>query len=402
MDILAAGKDAEFRALAAGLSRILLITPAIFAASTFCASVLNSYNRFAVAALAPLMYNLAIIGGAYFLSGPLGIYGLAVGAAIGAVLHLLIQVPALMRLGMRWQPVIELSHSGVREVGRLFAPRVLGLGVVQINKVLSGVVFASFLVVGSIAYLDYAWLMIMTPLALAMAVGTAVFPTLSRASTLDLQAQVQQVFHMSLRMILFLTVPASVGLMVLGEPVIRLFFQRGTFDDESTRGTAYALVFFSIGLVGHATVEIVDRVFYALHDTRSPVLVAVGAIGLNVVLSLILMQTPLNYGGLALANSIAALCEAGILIRLVSSRLPDVGIQGLATSAVRILAASLVMGLPVAWLAGQLDPLLRPYGTPGQALLLAVCVSAGAALYAVVSLAFRSDELHALWRLVRR
>jgi putative peptidoglycan lipid II flippase len=402
MDVLVPGRDAEFKDLAANLSRVLLITPAIFAASTFCASVLNAYHRFAVAALAPLMYNLAIIGGAYFLSGPLGIYSLAIGAAVGAVLHLLIQLPALARLGFRWRPVIELGHSGVREVARLFAPRVLGLGVVQLNKILSGVLFASFLVAGSMAYLDYAWLMIMTPLALAMAVGTAVFPTLSEASALERSGQVRQVFQLSLRMILFLTIPASIGLMVLGEPVIRLFFERNQFTAVSTSATAYALVFFAIGLAGHATVEIVDRVFYALHDTRSPVLVAVSAIGLNVVLSLILMQTPLSYGGLALANSIAALFEAGVLIRLITRRLPELSLDSLGTSTVRMLAASLVMGLPVAWVAAQLEPVLRGLGAPGEALLLAVCVAFGAALYAAASLLFRSDELSALWRLVRR
>lgn len=401
MDVLVPGRDDAFKDLAASLSQILLITPAIFAASTFCASVLNAYHRFAVAALAPLMYNLAIIGGAFFLSESLGIYGLAIGAAVGALLHLLIQVPALVRLGMKWRPSIELAHSGVREVARLFAPRVLGLGVVQLNKVLSGVLFASFLVAGSMAYLDYAWLMIMTPLALAMAVGTAVFPTLSQATALERPAQLLQVFQLSLRMILFLTIPASVGLMVLGEPVIRLFFERNQFTAESTSATAYALVFFAIGLAGHATVEIVDRVFYALHDTRSPVIVAVSAIALNVALSLILMQTPLNYGGLALANSIAALTEAAVLIRLVSWRLPDVHVESLVTSAVRMVAASLVMGIPVAWLAGWLTPVVAPYGTPGHAALLAICVPFGAALYGAVSLIFRGDELPALWRLIR-
>jgi putative peptidoglycan lipid II flippase len=402
MDVLLPGRDPAFRDLAASLSRILLVTPAVFAASTFCASVLNSYHRFAVAALAPLMYNLAIIGGAFFLSGPFGIHGLAIGAAIGAVLHLLVQVPALVRLGMRWRPVVDLGHAGVREVARLFAPRVLGLGVVQFNKVLSGVLFASFFAAGAIASLDYAWLMIMTPLALAMAVGTAVFPTLSEASALERRAQLEQVFHLSLRMILFLTIPASLGLMALGEPVIRLFFERNQFTPESTALTAYALVFFAIGLPGHAAVEILDRVFYALHDTRSPVLVAVGAIALNVVLSLILMRTPLNFGGLALANSIAALAEATVLVRLVSGRLEGVDVQSLSTSALRMLAASLVMALPVAWLAQQLEPLLRPRGTPGEALLVGVCVSLGALLYALASLAFRSEELAALRKLVRR
>jgi putative peptidoglycan lipid II flippase len=303
---------------------------------------------------------------------------------------------------MRWQPVIDFGHGGVRQVARLFAPRVLGLGVVQFNKVLSGVLFASFLVAGSMAYLDYAWLMIMTPLALAMAIGTAVFPTLSEASALERGSHLRQVFHVSLRMILFLTIPASIGLIVLGEPVIRLFFERNQFTSDSTSATTFALVFFAIGLAGHATVEIVDRVFYALHDTRSPVLVAVSAIVLNVVLSLILMRTPLNYGGLALANSIAALAEASILIHLVRRRLPELSLDHLGTSCARCLAASLVMGLPVAWLAAQLDPVLRPYGTPGQAVLLLVCVPFGAALYALASFVFRSEEMNALWRLVRR
>jgi putative peptidoglycan lipid II flippase len=188
----------------------------------------------------------------------------------------------------------------------------------------------------------------------------------------------------------------------LGEPVIRLFFERNQFTAESTSSTAYALVFFAIGLAGHATVEIVDRVFYALHDTRSPVLVAVGAIALNVVLSLVLMRTPLNFGGLALANSIAALVEGLVLIRLITRRLPDVDIPGLSSSALRMLAASLVMGLPVAWLAQALEPVLGTRGTPGQALLLALCVTIGALLYALASVAFRSDELHALYRLLRR
>jgi putative peptidoglycan lipid II flippase len=162
------------------------------------------------------------------------------------------------------------------------------------------------------------------------------------------------------------------------------------------------MVFYAFGLVGHATVEIVDRVFYSRGDTRTPVLAAVMAVAINIVASLVLMQTGLSFRGLALANSIAALIEASVLIRLISVQLPGLEVGRLATPAVRILAASLVMGLPVAWLAGQLDPLLRPYGTPGQALLLATCIGSGALLYGLASLAFRSDELHALRRLIRR
>ncbi len=394
--------DPGFRDLVASLTRILLISPAVFAVSTFCSSVLNSYNRFAIAAMAPLMYNLAIIGAAWGFSGQLGIYSLALGAVVGALLHLLVQLPFCLRLGMRWRPIVDLGHAGVREVVRLFAPRVLGLGVVQLNQVLSAIVLASFLGAVSIGYLNYAWQLIMLPLALAMAVGTAVFPTLSEESALNNRKGFDQVFLLSMRMILFLTIPASIGLIVLGKPLIRVLFQHGAFDSSSTDGTAEAMVFYALGLAGHATVEIVDRVFYARHDTRTPVLAAVLAVGVNITASLLLMQTGLSFRGLALANSVAALVEASVLLRFTSLRMPGLTISRLTAPALRILAASLVMGLPVAWLAGELDPLLSGYGTPGEALVLAVCVSTGALLYAVVSLAFRSDEIHALLRLVRR
>jgi putative peptidoglycan lipid II flippase len=402
MDIWVAGEDAQFRDLVASLTRILLISPAIFAASTFCSSILNSYHRFAVAAMAPLLYNVAIILAAVFLSEPFGIYGLAVGAVLGASAHLLIQLPFCLRLGMRWRPTVDLAHAGVHEVVRLFAPRVLGLGVVQLNQVLSGIVLASFLGAASIGYLNYAWQMMMMPLALAMAVGTAVFPTLSEESALHNSARFQQVFLLSLRLILFLTIPASIGLMVLGQPIIRLFFEHRQFGPESTAGTSYALVFYALGLAGHATVEIVDRVFYARHDTRTPVLVATSAVALNVVASLVLMQTPLGFGGLALANSVAALTEASLLIWLISQRMPAIRLDALGLSAVRVLAASLVMGLPVAWLSALLDPLLRPQGLPGQAVMLATCIACGAALYALASWLFRSDELAILRRLIKR
>lgn len=401
-DLALGAKPPEFRQLTADLMRILLVSPAIFAVSTFCASVLNSSHRFAVAALAPLMYNLSIIVAALALSGPLGIYGLALGAVAGAALHFLVQVPTLVRLGMRWRPIVDLQHPGLREVGRLFAPRMLGLAAIELNRVFSAVILASRLGTGPMAYLNYAWLMVMTPLTLAMAVGTAVFPTLSEDSALARQSQLRQVFLLSLRMILFLTIPASIGLMVLGEPVIALFFQRNQFGPSSTRGTAYALVFYAIGLAGHATVEIVDRVFYALHDTRTPVMVAVGAIGVNVLLSLVLMRTDLGYGGLALANSLAALLESLVLVKLISTRLRGLDVTQLTTSVLRILAASLVMGIPIAWAATRVQPLLAPFGTAGMALLVGGAAASGALMYVAASFCFGSEELVALRRLVRR
>ena len=170
---------------------------------------------------------------------------------------------------MRLHFGLDFKHSGVREVMRLMGPRMIGLGVTQINQVVN-VILASYLLVGSLGYLNVAWLMLMTPLVLAMAVSTAVFPTLAEESASNHSEAVREVFTLSLRTILFLTIPMAVGLITLGEPLIRLLFEHGAFTAESTSLTHYALTFYAIGLAGHATVEIVDRVYYAVHDTWTP------------------------------------------------------------------------------------------------------------------------------------
>jgi len=179
MALLAPGWDEPRQQLAGSLARILLISPVIFAISTFVTSILNSFSRFLLASLAPVVYNLSIIFGALFLAEPLGIYGLAIGAAAGALLHLLVQLPGLFHLGMRFRPMLNLADEGVREVGRLMVPRALALGVVQASYLVN-ITLASELEEGSLAYLDYAWLLMMLPLGVfAMAISTAVFPTMA-------------------------------------------------------------------------------------------------------------------------------------------------------------------------------------------------------------------------------
>jgi putative peptidoglycan lipid II flippase len=405
-DLLVPGWDPESKALTAELMRIMLISPVIFAVSGFVTSVLNSFQRFAAAALAPIFYNLAIIAGA-LLARPLdlGIHAVAIGATVGAGLHLLVQLPGLLQQGYRFRPTVDLALAGVREVGRLMLPRMLGLGVVQLN-LLVNVVLASFLLVGSVGFLNVAWLMIMSPLVLAMAVSTAVFPTLAAESALDRHDEVRRLFLLSLRLIVFLTVPASIGLIALGEPIIRLFFERGEFTSESTRMTAYALKFYALGLLGHATVEIVDRVFYAFHDTWSPVRVATGAILTNILLSLALMNTPLNYGGLALANAIAATLEGGTLIWLLSRKLRDdsgrgLGLMRFGDDLGRILAAALLMGLVTVLLSELLFQRIQFTAALEHAAVLSICILAGAATYFGLASLFRVEETVTLWRLFR-
>jgi putative peptidoglycan lipid II flippase len=391
--------DPASKDLTATLMRTMLITPAIFAVSGFATSVLNSFQRFLLAALAPIIYNTAIIVSA-LVFWPLGIEAVAIGVAVGSLLHLLIQAPGLIGAGMRYRFGIDLHHPGVREVLRLMGPRMIGLGVTQVNQLVN-VMLASFLVIGSIGYLNVAWLMLMTPLVLAMAVSTAVFPTLAEESASNHPDAVREVFVISLRTILFLTVPMAVGLMTLGEPLIRLLFEYGAFTAESTRLTYWALIWYAIGLAGHATVEIVDRVYYALHDTWTPVKAASLAFGINLVFGLILMWTPLNFGGLALANSLAALAEATLLMVLVRRRIPGLDLAPVLKSLTRTVAASLLMGLTVGMLPRLIQEHLALATSLELTIVVALVVFAGGMVYFAFSFLLQSEELRVLLRLAR-
>jgi putative peptidoglycan lipid II flippase len=398
-ELLVPAWDPASKDLTATLMRTMLITPAVFAVSGFATSVLNSFQRFLAAALAPIVYNMAIILSA-LLFRPLGIEGVAIGVAVGAVLHLLIQVPGLFASGMRFRFGLSLAHPGVREVLSLMGPRMIGLGVTQVNQLVN-VILASYLILGSLGYLNVAWLMLMTPLVLAMAVSTAVFPTMAEESASNHGEAVRDVFVLSLRTILFLTIPMGIGLIALGEPLIRLLFEHGAFTAESTRNTNYALTFYAIGLAGHATVEIVDRVYYALHDTWTPVKAATMAFVINLVLGVILMQTPLNYGGLALGNSLAALAEATLLMALVRRRIPGLKLAPVMKSLGRTVLASLLMGVTVATLPRLLQDRLALPVTLELTVVVGSVILAGGMVYLAFSYLLQSEELRVLLRLAR-
>jgi putative peptidoglycan lipid II flippase len=208
-------------------------------------------------------------------------------------------------------------------------------------------------------------------------------------------------------MIVFLTVPASIGLIVLGEPLIRLFFEHGEFSPEATRATAFALRFYALGLLGHAAVEIVDRVFYAFHDTWTPVRVALGAILANLALSLVLMRTPLNYGGLALANAVAAAAEGLTLLWLLSNRLrrldgSGLGLRAIAGRLARTIAAALGMAAVVLFASELLERELGLAPSVRQPVVLAISIAVGAAAYLGLAFALRLDETRTILSLIRR
>ncbi len=340
--VLAPGFSPEQQRLTAHLMRWMFISSVIFGLSGLVMANLNARQHFLFPALAPSMYNLGIILGAWFLAPTHGVFGLVMGIVGGACGHLLIQLPQMWKLGARFRLRLGIGDSGVREVLRLMAPRILGISAVQVNFLVN-IILASGLTAGSLASLNYAWILMLLPLGLfSQAVGTATFPTFAEQVARGDSDAMNATLGTILRMVFFLTIPASAVLIFLRIPLVTLLLQRGNFTVSSTDAVAYALQFYALGLFAHSGVEILDRAFYAMHDTITPVMVGIGAMSANVLLSLWLVH-PMGHGGLALANTIATIGEMSTLLWLMRSRLKSHSAWGLVPSVSRSTAASVVV-----------------------------------------------------------
>ncbi|HUS82494.1 MAG TPA: murein biosynthesis integral membrane protein MurJ [Dehalococcoidia bacterium] len=333
------GRQAELQALAVRLTRIMLISPLFFSVSGMFMGISNARHHFLFPALAPWTYNLSIIVAALVSNS---VEGLAVGVVAGSFIHMAIQLPAVRFIGMLWKPLADWRDPGVREVGRLMLPRALGLAAAQFNFLVT-IFFASQVSDEAISAVNYAWLIVMMPLGLfGMAISTAVFPTLAEQAAAESMDALRRTLSVSLRLILFLTLPASVGLMILGKPLVTFLFEHGAFTASSTDVTAAALVFYAIGLFAQGGIEILSRGFYALSDTRTPVTFAVVAMVANLVLCLIFVG-PLGVRGLGLALSLSAILEFSLLFRALRVRIVGLEEDRLVSSVTKAAAATIVM-----------------------------------------------------------
>jgi putative peptidoglycan lipid II flippase len=370
------GQHDELTAKAVELTRIMLLSPLLFSVSGIVTGILNGRQRFLLSALSPMLYNLAIIFGAVVLADRWGINGLAVGVVAGAALHLFVQLPGLVSERMQYALTFEWADPAVREVGRLMGPRVVGLAAAQFNFVVTGI-FASKVGSGAISQLTYAWLLAGLPLALfGMALSTAVFPRLAnQAADADLESLRETVSRV-LRVIMFLTVPAAIGLAMLRHPATVVLLQRGEFSAGDAALTAGALGFYCLGIVPQAGIEIHSRGFYALGDTRTPVILAVLAVALNFGLSALLWDR-FEREGLAFAVSAAAWFEWSALYWLYLRRTRASSAEELDAFA-RIAFCGGAMAVALAVLLWPLDQ-----GSRGEQLVVAVAgAAAGAAVYA--------------------
>ncbi len=387
------GRGPELRAEAVELTRIMLLSPLFFSVSGMFMGILNARHHFVLPALAPMFYNLSIMIAAITLSGPLGVHGLAYGVVAGSVLHLLVQVPGLAASGMRWQPIADWRDRAVREVARLMAPRMFGLAAAQINFLVA-TYFASRISHQAINALNYGFLLMMLPLGLfGMSVATAVFPTLAEHAATDQHDLMRRTLASTLRFTLFMVIPASVGLVIIREPLVVALFEHDEFDRASTAVTVSALLYYAFGMWAQAVVEVLSRGFYALADTRTPVAVAILAMVVNIAAS-VALKGPMGFEGLALALSIAAIVEAIVLYGLLWARMGAIGGRDAATSLLVTSVATLFMAGVVLLLAAAADRagFRAPWSFGPAIVAVGVASAVGAAAFLCAAIFLRAEE----------
>ena len=392
--IVAPGFDAPTTELTIRMTRVMLISPVLIGMGAVVTGILNTYQQFTVPAIAPLLYNLAIIAAAIFLAPIMGVEGLAVGVAIGSLAHLAVQVPSLARVGQRYDLTIGLSHPGVRRVAWLMGPRTLGLAAGQVNFLVS-TILASGLPEGSLTAYNYAFQLSQIPVGVVgVSIAVALFPTLSREAALGRVGEIRRQVSAAIRVLLFVAAPLIAIMIVLREPLTDVFYQYGAFSQSASDRTASALLFFAVGLGGHIVVHVLTRTFYAMQDTRTPVTWAIVAVAINVPLMALLVG-PMAVEGLALALSISAVLEVIGLLWSLRRRIESVEEGAILRSVGRAAIAGVVSAVfllaSVTLLAGSLGGLLD--NVVGRLLALLLLSAAGGAVYLAAAAALRAPEI---------
>lgn len=318
---------------------------------------LNALHIFFLPALSPLYLDFAEIIYILLIAGYLlsPIKGLAVAVVIGGLGQFAFQLPILFTHGWHLQFKISFSQPGLKKIFLLMLPAMVGFSVEQINAFVD-TLCGSFLREGSVTALYYSNRLMQLPLALfGIAMATVSLPMMAKSVSEKNFTELKDTLSLSLRTVLFIIIPASVGLMVLAEPIVRLLFQRGAFTAEATRITSQALFYYALGTFAYAGTKIVAAVFYSLQDTKTPLKAAILALSLNITLNLILM-VPMGVGGLALATAISSIVNFSVLLIILRLRIGKVGLKRIIETVKRTLLATLIMGIVCYLLAYHLFP----------------------------------------------
>lgn len=399
MDLVAPGFSPEMKQLTAGFTRIMFLSPIFLGVSSILSGVLQSFKRFFVYSLAPVFYNVGIIAGAIFLVPFLGPVGLAWGVAAGAAMHMLIQLPAALRLGFRYKPILNIGDKNLRKLIRMMAPRTMSLAVVQTNLLVITVI-ASSLASGSLAVFNLANNLQSFPISIfGVSFAIAAFPTLSRLAG-DKKNMISN-FSNTFRQILFFIVPSTVMLITLRAQIIRVILGTGKFDWTDTVLTMEAMGAFALSLFAQATIPLLIRVFYAEKDSKTPFFIGAFAVGINIVLSLVLAPR-MGVVGLALAFSISNIINFVILwlkLHLVFGTMDE---ERILISTAKFSMAAIAAGFTIQIMKLAIWPFIDMSRFLGVLTQGAVAGSLGLTAYFFVCFLLRSEEMFSFWGSLKR
>lgn len=426
-NLVAPGFDAEQLQQTVALMRILLISTLIFSVSGIVMGILQSHNHFLLPALAPIMFDVGILFGVVFLLTPFGVNGIAIGAVLGAAMHLGIQIPGLIYYRARWTFSLGLKDPALWQIIRLMIPRVAGLGVFSLNFIVMNNI-ASRLGDGSISALDWGWRLMQIPQTLiGTAMGTVIFPTLTALSELGDEPGKRNAMSGALRFIMIASIPSAIGLVLVGQPLIQLL-EGGQFDSTASALVYSTLQFFALGLIVHSALEVVARSFYADKDTLTPLWAALGGAAINFVLSFTLsgvvaveqavtaylvveatlpFPPPLpdfgNVAGLALANSLGVAFEVGFLLVILRKRWHGINENALSRTVAKTTVASLLMALAIV-IFNQVWYSLG-FADSGKLMLviqIGIQVALGGIVFVLVAFLLKMEELGTLINVILR
>jgi putative peptidoglycan lipid II flippase len=385
------------------LLRIMLLAQVFFALSGFMTAIIQAHQRFLIPALAPIAYNLGIVGGIVFLTPTYGIFGPTVGVVVGAVLHFVIQIPLASRLGFHYSFNFNINHPGVREIRKLMPLRSLTLAVGQAERFIA-VFIATALAAGSLTIFNFARQLYLLPVTLfGTTIGQASFPSLSADIAAEKKEEFAKTLRSSLLQTLFLSLPAAAIVLILRLPAVRIAFGARNFPWEATLLTGKTVALLALAIPTQSLIGVLIRAFYALHDTKTPFLTTSGSAALTVMLSIIFAETlELGVIGLGVAVAISTLVHTLILLFLMHKKTTIISAQFI-IGVVKMMLATAIMGVFL-WIPMRvIDRYILDTTRTLNLLLLTMSVLAiGILVYINLSNLMRIEQLSEVFALGRR
>jgi len=396
--------DPAQHATLVNLTRVMIISQIFLAVSSFFTGILQSSQRFLIPALAPVFYNLGIILGAVLLSNNLGIYGPAIGVVLGAIMHFLIQVPAIYASGFNYQFVLNFKEPSLVKLLRLGLPRSVGMFASQINETVD-IALASIISAKSVVAFNFASHLYVVPIGLFGAtIAQAALPALSLEYAKNNIEAFKKTILTSMHQMLFLVVPAAICLIVLRIPLVRLIFGASEFDWPATVLTGRTLATLSFGIAAQSVLLLIVRAFYAFHDTVTPLKIGLISVGTNIVLSLIFVKIlTLPVWALGLSGSISAIINLTLLIIFLDRKVGKFSRRELLLPAFKIFTAGFFMALSLYIPIKLLDQLIfDTTKTVNLIILTGISTTAGFTVYLFLTHILRVEEIRLFWSLARK